>query len=323
MALYDMPLDRMRDYRPALAVPGDLRSFWDSTLAEARGSDLGATFTLVDSGLSLVTTYDVTFAGFGGSSVRAWLHLPAGCRQALPGVVQYVGYGGGRGLAHEQVLWAAAGYAQLVMDTRGQGSTWSIGETPDPDPVGAPNHPGHTTRGILDPVTYYYRRVYVDAVRAVEAIRAHPLVDGERVAVTGGSQGGALAIAAASLVPDLVGAMADVPFMSDLPRSITVAETDPYAEIRRYLKVHRDDVERALATLSYFDVAILGRWASAPALFSVGLMDLVCPPSTVFAAYNWYGGPKEIREYAFNDHEGGEGFHEVAKLRWLRARLWG
>jgi cephalosporin-C deacetylase-like acetyl esterase len=48
-------------------------------------------------------------------------------------------------------------------------------------------------------------------------------------------------------------------------------------------------------------------------------MDLVCPPSTVYAAFNWYGGPKEIREYPFNDHEGGEGFHDVAKLRWLKA----
>jgi cephalosporin-C deacetylase len=323
MALYDMPLDQMRAYRPDLAVPGDLRSFWDSTLSEARRHALGATFTRVDSGLSLVATYDVSFAGFGGSTVRAWLHVPAGSQQPLPGVVQYVGYGGGRGLAHEQVLWATAGYAQLVMDTRGQGSTWSIGETPDPDPVGAPNHPGYTTRGILDPATYYYRRVYVDSVRAVEAIRAHPLVDPARIAVTGASQGGGLSIAAASLTPDIAGAMPDVPFMSDLPRSITTAETDPYAEIVRYLKAHRDHVERALATLSYFDVAILGRWATAPALFSVGLMDVVCPPSTVFGAYNWYGGPKEIREYAFNDHEGGDGFHEVAKLRWLRARLGG
>jgi cephalosporin-C deacetylase len=46
-------------------------------------------------------------------------------------------------------------------------------------------------------------------------------------------------------------------------------------------------------------------------------MDAICPPSTVYAAYNAYGGPKEIREYPYNDHEGGQGFHEVEKLRWL------
>jgi cephalosporin-C deacetylase len=47
------------------------------------------------------------------------------------------------------------------------------------------------------------------------------------------------------------------------------------------------------------------------------------PPSTVFAAFNWYGGPKEIREYPFNDHEGGEGFHDLAKIRWLGNLLGG
>ena len=148
------------------------------------------------------------------------------------------------------------------MDSRGQGSTWSVGETADPDPVGAPAHPGFTTRGILDPATYYYRRLYVDAARAVDAVRAQPTVDRDAGRVTGGSQGGALAIAAASLVPDVRAVLPDVPFMSALPRSITIADTDPYAEIVRYLKVHRDHVEPVLRTLAYFDVAILGRWAA-------------------------------------------------------------
>jgi cephalosporin-C deacetylase len=47
-------------------------------------------------------------------------------------------------------------------------------------------------------------------------------------------------------------------------------------------------------------------------------MDETCPPSTVFAACNRYGGPQENREYPFNNHEGGEGFHQVAHMRWLR-----
>ncbi|MDP9483768.1 MAG: acetylxylan esterase [Chloroflexota bacterium] len=321
MAQFDMPLAEMRTYAPALAVPADLAGFWDATLAEERAHDLAATFTPVDSGLAVISTFDVTYAGYGGSPVRAWLHLPAGREGPLPAVVEYVGYGGGRGLAHERVMWAAAGYAHLVMDTRGQGSTWSTGETPDPDPTGAPFHPGFLTRGILDPATYYYRRVYVDAIRAVEVARSHDAVDPGRIAVAGGSQGGAISLAVAGLVPAIAAAMPDVPFMSDLPRAIVLNDEDPYAEIGRYLKAHRDHVERALATLSYFDVAILGRRATAPALFSVGLMDVTTPPSTVYAAYNWYGGPKEIREYPFNDHEGGEGFHEVAKMAWLRERF--
>ena len=323
MAQFDLPIDQLRTYRPELAVPADLAEFWRATLADARSHPLAASFSPVDSGLTVISTFDVTFAGHGGTPVRAWLHLPAERRAALPAVVEYVGYGGGRGLAHERVLWAAAGYAHLVMDTRGQGSTWSVSDTPDPDPVGAPFHPGFMTRGILDPATYYYRRLFVDAVRAVEAVRAHPEVDPARVVVVGGSQGGALSIAVAGLLPDVAAAMPDVPFLSDFPRAITLADRDPYAEIVRYLKAHRDHVEQALATLAYFDVAILGRTAIAPALFSVGLMDEITPPSTVFAAFNWYGGPKEIREYPFNDHEGGQGFHDVAKMAWLKQHIGG
>jgi cephalosporin-C deacetylase len=320
---FDLPVAELRAYSPDLPEPADLDAFWSNTLSEARTHDLATNFATVDSGLSVIDTFDVTFAGFGGAPIRGWLHLPAERKGRLPAVVEYIGYGGGRGLAHERFLWAAAGYAHFVMDTRGQGSTWSIGATPDPDATGDPAHPGFMTKGILDPASFYYRRLLTDAVRAVEAVRSHPSVDADRVAVTGGSQGGGLTVAAASLVEGLVGAMPDVPFLCDFPRAITLQDKDPYAEIGRYLKAHRDHVEQALATLAYFDMAILGGRATAPALFSVGLMDEVCPPSTVYAAFNRYGGPKEIVEYPFNDHEGGEGFHEVVKLRWLAQRLAG
>ncbi len=41
----------------------------------------------------------------------------------------------------------------------------------------------------------------------------------------------------------------------------------------------------------------------------------------MYAAYNRYAAAKSITEYPFNDHEGGEAFHEVVKLRWIRDRL--
>jgi cephalosporin-C deacetylase len=320
---YDLPAEELRTYSPDLPVPADLDTFWSTTLADARRHDLAVSSTPVDTGLAVVDSFDVEYSGYGGTRIRAWLHLPASRVGKLPAVVVYHGYGGGRGLPHEGFLYAAAGYAHLVMDTRGQGSTWSVGDTPDPEGGGAPFHPGFMTQGILDPATYYYRRVFTDAVRAVEAVRTMDAVDPAQVVVAGGSQGGGISLAVAALVPDLTGTMSDVPFLSDFPRAITFVDTDPYSEIVRYLKTHRDHTDRALETLSYFDVAILGRRAQAPALFSVGLMDQICPPSTVYAAYNAYGGPKEVREYPFNDHEGGEGFHEVVKLAWLKKRFRG
>jgi cephalosporin-C deacetylase len=173
------------------------------------------------------------------------------------------------------------------------------------------------TRGILDRDTYYYRRLFTDAVRAVDAARALPQVDATRVAVTGASQGGGMSLAVAALVPDLVAVMTDVPYLCDIRRASEIGDKDPYGEIVRYLKAHRDHVARVFETLRYFDAAVLATLATAPALFSVALMDEICPPSTVYAAYNAYAGPKEIREYAYNEHEGGGPFHQLAQLSWL------
>ena len=142
-------------------------------------------------------TFDVTFPGFGSDPIRAWLTRPRGVDARLPVVVHYQGYGGGRGLPVENLIWPAAGYAQLFMDTRGQGSTWSGGgHTADPHGSG-PAAPGYLTRGIESFETLYYRRLITDAVRAVDAARALPGIDPDRVVVAGGSQGGGLALAAA------------------------------------------------------------------------------------------------------------------------------
>ena len=63
----------------------------------------------------------------------------------------------------------------LVMDLRGQGSSWRSGDTPDPDAAEETGqYPGFATRGIAAPDTYFYRRLMTDSVRAVEAARAHP-----------------------------------------------------------------------------------------------------------------------------------------------------
>jgi cephalosporin-C deacetylase len=322
MPLTDWNPEQLEAYDPRLPAPADLDQFWASTLTEARAASWPARFEPVDTGLTLVDVYDVTFAGFGGEPVKGWLQVPAGTRTELPTVVLYEGYGGGRGLAHTVAPWTLAGYAVFRMDTRGQGSGWSPGDTPDPA-GSAPAHPGFMTRGILDPQTYYYRRVFTDAALAVEAARAHPFVDADRVAVTGGSQGGGISIAVAALSDGLVAAMPDVPFLCDFPRAARVAVRDPYPEIARYLKVHRPHVDAVFTTLSYFDGAVLGRRATAPALFSVALMDDICPHSTVYAAYNAYGGPKEILVYPFNDHEGGQMFQEAAALRWAAPHLRG
>ncbi len=318
--LTDLSGDELLAYRSAQTDPADFDDFWAKTLAEAAAHDLEVRRTEVATGLTTVVTHDVTFRGFAGQQVRAWLRLPAGATGPLPAVVQYVGYGGGRGYPLEDLFWASAGFAHLLMDSRGQGAGWSAGDTPDPG-SGAPQGPGVLTRGIDDPADYYYRRFYTDAVRAVDAARSLPEVDPARVAVVGGSQGGGTALAVAGLRSDLAAAVCLVPFLCDFPRATRITDAYPYREVADFLAVRRDSVERVHRTLAYFDGVNFARRAGAPALFSVAMMDAVCPPSTVYAAYQEYRGEREMQVWPYNGHEGGGILDQARALRFLRDRL--
>jgi len=321
VSFFDLPLDQLRRYRPEVAEPTDFDAFWARTLSESRALAQAPDIRDADSPLTEVDVVDVTFSGFGGDPVRAWFLLPRSGGETLPTIVEFNGYGGGRGFPHERLAWVAAGYAYFFMDTRGQGSQWgSGGSTGDPHGSG-PASPGFLTRGIDDPETYYYRRVFADAVLAIDVVRTLDRVDPERITVCGGSQGGGIAIAVAGLVPGLLAAMPEVPFLQNFDRAVGFTDADPYAEITRYLAVHRGDSTRTFTTLSYFDGVNFAKRASIPALFSVGLMDPVCPPSTVFASYNSWAGDADIEVYEFNEHEGGQGHHWLRQVSWLQSLL--
>jgi cephalosporin-C deacetylase len=329
VALFDLPLDQLERYAPVVSEPADFDAFWRSTLERDDARPVLVDVRPVHTELSLVDSWDITFAGFGGDPIRAWFTRPARADVPLPAVVEYLGYGRGRGLPHERLTWAAAGYAHLLMDSRGQGDQYGNGgDTPDPrsGPLGGP---GAATRGIQSAQDYYYRRLIADAVRAVTAVRSLPGVDPARVAVVGNSQGGGLALAVAGLVPDLAAAMVSAPFLCHIQRAIEITDAAPYGEIVSYLAVHREAEERVRRTLSYVDGVTLARRASAPLHCGVGLRDTVCPPSTVFAAYNQYGAATGMPEppdrtlhvYPFNHHEGGEAVHTRRQLQWLNEHL--
>ena len=101
-----------------------------------------------------------------------------------------------------------------------------------------------------------------------------------------------MSIAAGGLLPGVKFCLADVPFLSHFRRAIDITPRDPYPEIARYLQIHRDKIDAVFQTLSYFDGMNFAARMEARALFSVGIMDTICPPSTVYASYK----PRDKRE---------------------------
>jgi cephalosporin-C deacetylase-like acetyl esterase len=237
----------LTEYRSAYKEPEDFDDFWSRTITSAREHDIAVRTTPVETDLQTVEVHDLTFAGFGGHPIRAWLRLPRHRTGRLPAVVEFHGYASGRGAPIENLLWSSAGYAHLAMDVRGQGGQYARGDTPDPVGSG-PSHPGFLTRGIEHRDDYFYRRVYTDAVRAVDAVRALDFVDADRVAVIGNSQGAGIALAVAGLV-DVCAAHFQAPLLSDIRQAVRTVSTAPYSEITDYLAVRRDLVERSCSAL--------------------------------------------------------------------------
>jgi len=319
--LTDLPEADLWAYRSSAAEPADFDEFWSRTLAEANEHPLEVTMEPFDSGLATVDVFDVAFAGFGGHRISAWLLVPKNAGERMPGVVHYAGYGGGRGAPHEHLLWSAAGYAHLVMDTRGQGSGHRAGSTGDPVGPSGPSNPGVMTRGIESPDDYYYRRLFVDAVRAVDVLASVPGVDASRIATYGASQGGAIALAAAALRTDVAATVALVPFLSDVRRASLITDEHPYRELGGYLAVHRHAAERVFETISYFDGVNMAKRVTNPTWMSAALMDAICPPSTVFGAFHNLAGESHMTVWSYNGHEGGGPDDEAMALAALREAL--
>ncbi|HZR48385.1 MAG TPA: alpha/beta fold hydrolase [Streptosporangiaceae bacterium] len=310
MPWFDLSVEELAEYRIATQEPPGLDAWWADRLAAARAAARPPKLTPHEPALyAPLEVHDVEFSGADGDRIRAWYIRPSFDRDdAAPVVVKFIGYGGGRDLPTSHLTLPALGYALFVMDTRGQGGRWSTGAT-------EPANSTVLTQGITRPEDYYYTKLFTDAVRAVET--AAVLADGA-VAVSGGSQGGALALAAAALAPDLVRLChADVPFLCDIQRAITLAPSAPYTEVPEFLAQNTALIPAALDTLRYVDCALLARRITASSLLSTALMDTICPPSTVFAAYHEITAEKEIVVHPYSGHDV-PATHVERQLRHLR-----
>jgi cephalosporin-C deacetylase len=312
MPWYDLPLEQLREYRTTTREPEGLDGWWARRLDEARALAEPVALTRHEPDLyAPLEVYDLEFSGAGGDRIKAWYITPG---DPAPVLVRFIGYGGGRGAPSEHALLAALGYQVFVMDSRGQGGRWTTGATGDG--AAGPENSLVMSRGITDPEGYYFTRLFTDAVLAVEA--ALSLSDRQVVAVGGASQGGGLSLAAAALVPDKVSVChADVPFLCDIQRAITLAPHAPFTEIPEFLNENVELIDAALNTLRYVDCALLARRITAECLLSVGLMDDICPPSTVFAAYNEITSGKDIAVYPYSGHAVPHA-HAERQLRHLR-----
>jgi len=315
--LLGQPREVLEKYLPALTKTPDFEAFWSETLSTYVLDNPIPLLTAITTPITELEIFDVTIPGYNQDPIKGWFITPKNLSDPRPLIVIYEGYGGGRGNYNEWLFWANCGFPTLVMDTRGQGGGHRRGDTPDGAYPRGSSSSGFMTMGIEAKENYYYRRVYSDAVAFVRAAKHLPNVDTTKIVTTGGSQGGAIALAAASLAPEVFATMPDVPFMCHIHRAIELTDSYPFQEIVNYCRIHRTDAEHALKTLTYFDCMNLVTMAKADALISLGMHDPICPPDTIFAMRNHYAGDVSTQIWEFNMHEGGSSDQNLLQAQWL------
>lgn len=280
--------------RPYAQMPRDFRTFWDKSLAEARRNGLDATCTLLPERCTQeVQVYEVSYvADRPGSRFYGILSVPVKPGR-YPAVLRVPG-AGVRPYAGD--VWTASqGCITLEVGIHGVPVTMAQ-QVYDRLAGGALN--GYWNRNVDDPLTNYYHRVVIGAVRAVDYIATLPQWNGQRLAVTGSSQGGFLSLAVAALDSRVTclavvhDAMCD--YEAELHR---VAGGWPHY----YLygpKASQARIEGA----RYYDGVNFARLVRVPGWYSFGYNDEVVPPTSAYATYNTVTAPKTLSVYQQTGH---------------------
>jgi len=304
MPLFEMPLPELKKYMGRTPCPPDLDRFWDESLAEMRALDPQVELIPAEIQAPSAECFHLYFTGVDGARIHAKYLRPKGAGRK-PAVLLFHGYTGSSGDWFDKLAWTGQGFCVAALDCRGQG-----GLSEDVGGVKGNTHNGHIIRGLdeASPKKLLFRQIFLDTAQLARVVMGFPEVDPERVGATGGSQGGGLTLACASLEPKVRQAAPIFPFLCDYQRvwEMDLAK-DAYNELRTYFRMFdpRHERETEIFTkLGYIDCQHLAKRIRGEILMGVGLMDQICPPSTQFAAYNKIEAKKSMVLYPDFGHEG-------------------
>jgi len=308
MPVFEMPLERLRTYRGINPRPDDFDEYWRRALAELETVEPEVELIPAEFRCAAAECFDLYFTGVGKARVHAKYLRPGSTGGANPAVLLFHGYSGNSGDWQDKLSFVSQGLAVAALDCRGQG-----GLSEDRGGVAGNTLQGHIIRGLDDhPDRLLYRQIFLDTVRLARIVMAFTEVDSDRIGTHGGSQGGALSLACASLEPRIRACSAAFPFLCDYRRvwEMDLAER-AYEELKSYFRLfdptHARE-EEVFRTLGYIDVQHLANRIRADVLMGTALMDEICPPSTQFAAYNRIEANKQMILYPDFGHETLPGF---------------
>lgn len=274
--------------KPVTQLPPDFIDFWDKTKAESAKIPIDALLRILpERCTSKSNVYEVDIQNYQhGSRIYGILCMPKAPGK-YPAVLRVPG-AGVRGY-NGDVSSADRGIITLEIGIHGIPVTMD-NKIYDNLSKAALNGYQYNNWDNCDKV--YYKRVYMGCIRAVDYIFSISEFDGENIVVQGGSQGGALAIVTAALDNRIKGLVAFYPALCDMVGYLEKDRAGGWPHMFRDIKDEPCVLEEKVKTAAYYDVVNFAHQLKVPGFYSFGYNDMVCPPTSMFAAYNVITSPK-------------------------------
>ncbi len=292
--------------KAAAVMPNDFDKFWSQLKAQLACIPINPVFTPIKSDSNKVETFDVKMDCLG-KNVYGYFARPIKAKpKSCPAIITL--HGAGVSSARKDLItyFANNGFIALEINANGVEN----GKSPEYyAKLYETVLKNYRHWGKENQYTSYFTWMFVRVLRGLEFLKSQPEWNGKILVAYGASQGGAQSLAAAGLDSDVNLIFAGVPAMCDHGGYINgwpkFVPREPDGSYNKQI----------LDASMYNDGVNFARRAKAKAIFKVGFVDDTCRPTSVYAAYNNYNGPKEILNAPLNAHPVPPEYYEYAKKK--------
>lgn len=278
--------------KPSLPVPDDFDAFWDAQKKKLAAVPMNPKLTPVTTtAVKDVECFDVKLDCVGSTPVSGYLAKPTGAKpKSLPVILLVHGAGVRSSGLNSAAYWSKNGLLAMDINAHGIANGQPDAFYTDLQQGALKNYP---QQGRESRETCYFLNMFLREVRALDFLTSLPEWDGKTVIVQGSSQGGFQAFAAAAIDPRVTFFAAGVPAGCDHSGTV-VKRINGWPRLVPNGPDGQPDA-RVLEASRYFDnVNFAAHTKAKGAYVTVGFIDVTCPPSTVFAAYNSLPIPRNI-----------------------------
>ena len=272
--------------------PNDFDLFWEEQLSLLATIPVNPKVTKrEDKSSNRQTTYKIELDNIDGKKVYGWVSIP-NCEGPFSTVFTIPSYG----RAPIGPVWYDADDGVIAATMSIHNYDCEV-EVPKEIAYQPDNHYFNRNEN-------YYRAAILGGIQMINYLFTLPEFDGENLGITGVSQGGGLAIMIAGLDQRIKFlAQAQATFCNHIGILENRPTGFPYWLVHADLNNSGLSIDQLVKEVSYYDAINFAKKFKGTSFHTLGYKDDVCPPTTVFAAYNAIGGEKTLLHGIENAHD--------------------